>query len=110
MTAASSEVISAILIGILVLFIIIFVCCMCMCKKDGFKDFPGATLNGKGSFADRPFGAPWNQSRPLHGPNQNFSQWKTPSFKGTSLQTVDQLTTGRHPIVIEWGKNWYNVP
>ena len=105
--------ISAALIALLVVCIIAVVCIL---MKEEFQDtefmkiFPGASTTKRLFENTRAFGPPWDQGRPLHGPNQPFTQMTSPDLKGTSVVTVDSLGTGRNPIVIEWAKNWYNLP
>jgi len=116
---------SAALIALLTLSLVI---ALCLVMTETFKDttsggvtqrsgdaaflkiFPGASMNRSLPERVRPFGQQWEQGRPQHGPNQPFSQWQTPDMKGTSLHTIDQLGTGREPIAIQWGQNWYNLP
>ena len=96
--------------GLLTVFALMLVIVMCCYFRETFKDFPGATMKGPSNYKDRPFGPPFDGTQPFHGQYQHYQQFKSPLMKGTSLNTIDSLTTGRSPISIDWGKNWYNVP
>ena len=96
--------------GLLALFAMIILIAMCCYLKEPFKSFPGATMTGPSNYKDRPFGFPFDSTQPQKLQNQHYQQFKSTDFKGTSLNTIDSLTTGRFPISIDWGKNWYNVP
>ena len=99
--------VSACLIAFLTLVLLIILCCY---FKESFQDFPGGTMTGPSNYKDRTFGFPFNTGGPQKLQNQHYEQFYTPDMRGTSLKTIDSLTTGRFPISIDWGKNWYNVP
>lgn len=98
--------IAAALLSVFALAIVITV----LVLKENFGSFPGTTMSKSVSYKDRPFGPPFDQGRPLHGANQKFRQLVSSDLKGTSVDAIDQLSTGRSPIIIEWARNWYNLP
>ena len=92
--------------ALLSLFVLVLLIILCKFLTETFVDFPGDSMTKPINFNSRSFDQTFDGASPLY----EYQQFTTPSMKGTSLKTIDSLTTGRFPISIDWGKNWYNVP